>query len=365
MRRFTFRLIVALHTFLLGVMITPTVKVNRHQISETPSIEQSEQRQTNIQRLPVSQEFAYSLMDVAILDNGEIWGVGLDSNDSRIMWHSKDKGETWETVIAPTGGWVLCSIQFIDNQHGWATGSGNVLIRTSDGGKSWERFKLPVYMSDVKVGFINSQIGFVAGSIGYMDRRTGKTVQGIEVLKTINGGKNWLPCYQDNESNDVWNIAALSEKIIVMSLDGQSLLRTEDGGQSWKIVATHKRAGFQHVVFNLDGTGWAVGENTFYFSTDQGRTWQTPDHLPPTTLTHDWWSIDFATTKIGMAVSEDRAIIITYDGGKTWQEMKTKFQQVNTIKANFFDERLRKVRLHPNTGIIFGSQMLYRIESFE
>lgn len=65
-----------------------------------------------------------------------------------------------------------------------------------------------------------------------------------------------------------------------------------------------------------------------------------------------------------MAVSEDGAIVITRDGGGTWLEAGTNLHQGNIVRSNYFDERLTRVHLHAGGGIIFGSQMLYHIESF-
>lgn len=365
MLHFIFRLAVGLSTFLLGVSLAPINRVAHRQTYVIQHVKQVRRHQLNIQVMPVTQECEFCFYDVAILDNGEMWAVGYDTHDTRQMWHSKNNGQTWETISAPTEGWLLSSIQFIDRKHGWATGSGNVLIRTSDGGTSWETLRLPIYMDYSKVRFVNSQVGYVAGSIGYKDRKTGYIVPGVEILRTMDGGKTWRVCYKDNKSGNVWGIAVLSENIAVISVDGQSLLRTEDGGRKWEIVATHKRAGFQDIIFKSDGNGWAVGERSFYHSTDKGKTWRNPDNFPASLLNHDWSAIDFADDNLGVAVSEDCAIAITYDGGNTWQAIKTNLHEGDVIKTKVFDERLRGIRLRANTGVIFGSQRLYRIESFE
>ena len=31
-------------------------------------------------------------------------------------------------------------VSFVDDQHGWLTAGGGVLLRTTDGGASWQRF---------------------------------------------------------------------------------------------------------------------------------------------------------------------------------------------------------------------------------
>lgn len=151
MRRFIFRLPIVFITFSLGIIITPKSRViHPHSPIQASAGRESYgpgQHQIEIKLRPISGDGIY---DVAMLGNNQVWAVGQDSHDSRIMWHSKDGGRTWETRIAPTEEWTLSSIHFVNHQHGWATGSGNALIRTSDGGESWQRLRLPVYMSWIR-----------------------------------------------------------------------------------------------------------------------------------------------------------------------------------------------------------------------
>jgi hypothetical protein len=128
-----------------------------------------------------------------------------------------------------------------------------------------------------------------------------------------------------------------------------------------------KYRGPTSIAFTQDGIGWMVGEKLFYRSTDGGLVWRTPDNLPCELTTHDWWSIAFADEKIGMAVSEDCAIAITYDGGKSWSEIKSNMHDGSTIwydARTGFKENLRAVRLHERWGIILGSQRVLLIKGF-
>jgi hypothetical protein len=84
-------------------------------------------------------------------------------------------------------------------------------------------------------------------------------------------------------------------------------------------------------------------------------------------LQHDWSSIDFADEKIGMAVSEDCAIAMTYDRGLSWTEAKSNMHEGNTIWYNEttgFKEHLRGVRWRGSRGLIPGSQRLLLIKAF-
>ena len=362
MRSTIIRLTVTLLTFLIGLLITPApAGLHDHNLVVSPA-RPAAPLQLSVE--PILSECRHCFHDVAILNRSEMWAVGLDSHDSQIMWHSADGGKTWERRIAPNAGWTLSSINFVDQQHGWAAGSGNVLIRTSDGGKSWEHIALPVFMGKNQAHFVDPKTGYIAGSTGVWDPASGRMIFGIRILRTDDGGRTWHTCYQDDESGSVFNIAALSEKVVILAIDGGKLLRTEDGGKRWKVVRSD-RGRVNAVAFSPDGTGWMVGsQGAFYQSLDEGQTWQAPTGLPSALLRHDWWAIDFAEDGTGMAVSEDCAIAITYDGGKSWSEIKTNLHEGEVIRANSFNEALRKIHLQAGTGVIFGSQRVYRVNAF-
>ena len=289
--------------------------------------------------------------DVAILDNTRAWAIGWDGRDPGRVWYSGDGGRSWEVRTWPQQGYFYDrSIYFIDQQQGWAVGNGNLIIHTTDGGMTWEEAKVPTEGSLHIVHFANPQVGYVAASVGVRDRETDTITNGIEILCTTDGGKNWRTCYRDNQSVEVFEIVAPSENIAIASLDGGSLLRTEDGGLTWRVVAFGSRE-FHSVVFNTDGVGWAVGRGSFYRSLDQGKTWQRFENLPQEFSNRYWTSIDFADTQRGMAVGDNGAIAITTDGGKTWIEY------TSDIK-----ESLAKIRLRNKSGIILGSKKVYSID---
>src|SRR5262245_8422512 len=82
-------------------------------------------------------------------------------------------------------------------------------------------------------------------------------------------------------------------------------------------------------------------------------TAQRPRRSPP--AYYKWRpAADFADENIGMAVSEDSAIALTSDGGQTWVD----------ITPNV-GEALRGVRLQGQTGLVFGSQRLFRVKGMK
>jgi photosystem II stability/assembly factor-like uncharacterized protein len=325
-------------------------------LSTDISPRQAQSTKKSIELIPVAKrnEYGkYGFSDVAILESGEIWAVGYDEQDPRRMWHSADGGNTWLRVPINSPGFTINAIEFVDSQHGWAVGGKGTVMATPDGGQTWKQVRRPTWAMLEKVSFVNQKFGYVAGSIGTYDRKTDTATAGVEILRTSDGGQTWQRCYRDDTSHTVWAITTLSEMTALTLLDGNRVLRTVDGGKKWHEVL-FKLRGPQSIMFTKAGVGWMVGERLFYKSTDKGLTWKTPQGIPCSLLEHDWWSIDFADENIGMAVSEDSAIALTNDGGQTWID----------ITPNV-GEALRGIRLQGQTGIVFGSQRLFRIKEMK
>lgn len=316
--------------------------------------------------LSSGQDLRHAFRDVAIIDNARMWAVGYDGHDPRRLWRSVDGGESWQIVPIRSTGFTLSAIDFPDDLHGFAVGGYGTIVFTNDGGENWAQLRQRTSAHLECVSFVNEKVGYVAGGTGTYDRDTDTSTYGVEVLKTTDGGKTWRRTYRDDDTRTVWQLVTPSENTAFLLLDANRLMRTVDGGKSWHEVM-FKYRGPTSIAFTQDGIGWMVGEKLFYRSTDGGQIWRTPDNLPSELMTHDWWSIAFADEKIGMAVSEDSAIAITYDSGQSWSEIKSNMHNGPTIWYDAsigFKEHLRAVRLHERSGIILGSQRVLLIKGF-
>jgi photosystem II stability/assembly factor-like uncharacterized protein len=92
-----------------------------------------------------------TLTALAAVD-AQVWAVGHDG----MILHSADAGQTWqvqrkdpwiangtaESARDPKQGAPLLDVLFLDEQHGFAIGAYSLLLRTSDGGNTWEEVKL-------------------------------------------------------------------------------------------------------------------------------------------------------------------------------------------------------------------------------
>ena len=310
-----------------------------------------------VSTIPRSETGKYDLRDVALLENGDAWAVGYDGQHVDRVYFSKDIGKTWQPVDVPGTGFTLNAISFSDSQHGWAVGGDGLIIRTRDGGLSWELLKPPIQAAaDVRlpdlhaVQFANASVGYLAGNERFGSKTSDEVWGTVEVFCTKDGGDTWRQCYKENEPDTVFQITTVSESRAFFSL-GDRLLRTDDQGQTWHRVSTSAKY-ISAIAFAPEGSGWLVGSHgVFQTSPDGGKTWQQPASIMPDFGNRDWQGIAFNEDGTGLAVGENSTLAVTTDSGKTWQ-LQT------TIKS----DDLRAIQIQNTRAVILGSHNAYSID---
>jgi photosystem II stability/assembly factor-like uncharacterized protein len=160
------------------------------------------------------------------------------------------------------------------------------------------------------VDLIDEKNGWAVGDIGLMSGA---------VLRTTDGGRSWKPVSKTDE------ILAATKFISptrgwVAGYAGR-IQRTDDGGVTWKVQRAEHEGEVLNSIFFLDaGRGWAVGGTGLLLSTtDGGESWV----VMPTGRSEDLWSIRFFTGDRGLIAGEDGLILATVDGGREWTAQST------------------------------------------
>ncbi|MCQ2604998.1 MAG: YCF48-related protein [Bacteroidales bacterium] len=214
-----------------------------------------------------------NLTSYVTVDGGETWtkyvhGGGEGFNDiyaknakecfiagkTGRMFHTKDGGETWEWRDLYTMG--LKSITFPTQDTGYVI-SKNVLLMTTDGGKTWQQ-KTNKYNCG-KIDFATAKVGFM----GFVDEVLTKSTDYGNTWKYIGLGTN-NKIYTENAKP--YNFDFRNENEGLVTGKGNLLLHTTDGGQTWEIKETVPNNYYVWSVQNVADKGWlvSVGEEDFY-----------------------------------------------------------------------------------------------------
>ncbi len=308
---------------MLVLMIILFIYFEIHSCSEDTPLAPSPEDQT-------ADNLIYRAMDIHFSDRLNGWAIGYNGT----MMKTTDGGETWEGVTVDSGDFR--DIQFIDNKRGWIAGRDGAFYRTVDG-HSWERvipFGYPEDEDFSNVWFQGDSLGFVQGLLG--------------VYRTEDGGEEWnnywLPLVPYKGAWDMSIVDDMEGYLLGtqwMEQDPILLYHTVDGGLNWRPVFGSRSStliGVLSISFFEDGVGWAGG-GVIMKTTNGGQSWET--QLDPA-IVREFFFLD---EQCGFAVG-GASVVKTVDGGANWIDVSPGDERVKDLRnAYFFDE---------NTGWVIG-----------
>jgi len=194
----------------------------------------------------------------------------------------------------------LYAIHFSSAQNGLAGGSAGTLLKTNDGGQTWQAVSLSINKTLYSI-FSTGRFTFVAG-------------EGGTILKSSDRFVHW-------DSLKTRTSLSLHSLFFIDSLNGWAaadsgqILRSQNGGQTWRQMGSGQSNSINSLFFTGPDTGLAVGNFGLMLATfDAGMHWKT---LPPIT-TQNLHAINFYDTLHGLAVGDSGCVLRTEDGGASW-----------------------------------------------
>jgi photosystem II stability/assembly factor-like uncharacterized protein len=261
----------------------------------------------------------------------------------------------WRPTNAPEASSRTDDIWFIDPQTGWAVNSNGQILKTEDGGASWqEQFHSAAYLRCV--GFANISKGWV-GTLDAAER----------LYQTEDGGQTWAPVANlpALAPSAICGLSVVSESVVYASGTNYPnrparMMKSLDGGANWTAWEMSEHATLLvDTLFTSPERGWVVGgkadvpnpqrrhvKPVVLYTEDGGQTWTNrvanlQDEFP----FGEWgWKIQFLDDSVGFVSLENftaGAILKTTDGGKTWRRLPINDQQgnANLEGVGFADER--------------------------
>jgi photosystem II stability/assembly factor-like uncharacterized protein len=241
---------------------------------------------------------------------------------------TKDGGITWQYM--DTGAGVpLNAVCFVDEKTGYAVGYEGTIIKTTDGGETWNSIIDHNWQRNLQsVFFIDKNTGFVVG--GDEDFAQYNQV----ILKTIDAGSSWDE-YENDNTFTLNSIFFVNQDIGFACGGNSNLVKTIDGGKTWINSNSGINEDLCSIYFVSAETGYCVGEDAvIYKTTNQGDTWVQQVSGFENRLEYDLHSVLFVDTNNGIAVGgkgwdydyhgqfyKYGIVLKTTDGGKNWLEL--------------------------------------------
>lgn len=225
----------------------------------------------------------------------------------------------WEKIAVPTTAHLL-SISFPSPSVGYIGGTDSTLLKTTDGGKTWLALK-PVGLSFstaapdiIDVQFISTLTGFaVVGS------RQWPEFQG-SLYKTVDGGANWSSLSPTIAVSTVSFVDADNGFVAGSGFfSGRTIQQMSAGSWLPSVYHSSSPSSFlKSVAFWDKRIGIVGGDDGFVYRTfDGGTSWDTVKTNIDTTIN----SILYIAkdTLIAASSHTTAAILRSTDAGKTWQ----------------------------------------------
>ncbi|MBM2814811.1 MAG: hypothetical protein HW421_1573 [Ignavibacteria bacterium] len=243
-----------------------------------------------------------------------------------------DGGNNWNIVYFDTSYQVndnvyrlICPIQSISYPSKdlfIAVGDSGFVLRTTDMGKTWDKFNFDKYRGLYYIKMHNTQFGFAWGG----------TNKKNEYYRTTDAGKTWTVMNSNShfDGKYVDELQAINDSLFYAlywepSDRSMRLLRVHGNWESWDSTFLDFNYKLHYMSFINEKVGWVAGIHQIGTSTykkwimkteDGGYTWKT--QLDSNMYAGPLFDVKFFDEYFGFAASGWWTMVSTVNGGKTW-----------------------------------------------
>ena len=223
---------------------------------------------------------------------------------------SDDDGATWRRAKTPAQS-TLTALYFHDAKHGWAVGHDAVILRSTDGGETWEQthFAPDEQKPLLDVWFESETRGYAMGAYG-------------SFYESTDGGKTWEPrkVLKDKDDMHINALARAADGKLFIAGEAGTLQRSPDAGRTWEALTSPYKGSFFGVLGSKDGGVLAFGlRGRIFRSADSGQTWAPVETGSQSSLMGGWVFED----RLVVLVGQDGTVLASRDDGKRFTAQKS------------------------------------------
>jgi photosystem II stability/assembly factor-like uncharacterized protein len=362
-------------TFLGTVPVSPTIR-NSHFLDENKGYMVGD-----IGKILKFENFSINILNKS-LTYLPLPSICFTSSDTGYLLSKEDNYPFYSDVYKTTNtgfNWTQINrfdvfynkMMFSNNKFG-IVNSNYMLAFTSNGGTNWTEKtfnNIPPYYPQIKDcvilpdsrAFAIGDSGLIINSFNLVDwnyyqiqgfgrlnkiifsnLNTGYITSNNQILKTTNGGYNWVR--QSLSVNGIASIFFLNENIgyILSVYNGTQILKTNNGGVNWFVIYNNLFPSFFTLYFLDTLNGFALGSNLYYTS-DGGINWNSKN-LHST----GFLSISFANSLTGFISGKYGTIFRTTTGGISFVKKTNEI-----LPTTFFLHQNYPNPFNPSTKIKF------------
>ncbi len=232
----------------------------------------------------------------------------------RVTFISTDSGKTYQASGDVEYGYeYFTCVQVLDANTIVSSGSDGMMVKTTDGGASWDTLYTGSGQTGICHYFIDSNTGYVFQNYGQM-------------AKTTDGGTTWSPLLSWPYIS-FWGLALASDTDIFISANGGGeLTESHDGGATWTYPVNLKTMTsenlFECEFFDADNGMVAGGSGTIRRTTDGGGAWAFVDNPMYQQSNKHINALRYMNQNTVFAGGSSGIIMRSDDGGETWTELE-------------------------------------------
>ena len=238
--------------------------------------------------------------------------------------YSDDGGATWTQAVVPAQS-LLTAVHMHDAETGWAVGHDAAILRTQDGGVTWEltQFEPDWQVPLLDIWFRDTDHGFAVGAFGLL-------------LHTADGGSTWScgnGCWSTgieestqppllhahgSEFEDDFHLNAIapaSAERVFLAGEAGALYRSDDGGRRWEpLLSPYEGSWYAALALDQDTLLVAGLRGNLFRSDDAGKTWTRIETGTTATIT------SLVRTRSGSVLATGLAgeVLLSTDGGTSF-----------------------------------------------
>lgn len=244
----------------------------------------------------------------------------------------------WNWVNPTPTGNHLRDVFFVNSSVGYVVGGKGTIMKTQDGGETWDVIPPAMYRNFSFVWFCNEDTGYVSSDSGTL-------------FKTTNGGLDWNQL-QTGTLEEINDIFFIDEQTGFIATDDGKLLKTSNGGDTWQIkIAANWE--ITSVTFANESKGIATSKaGKYYLTNDGGNSWTGKTSPMGTHL----WNATYSGDNHCFVAGQGGDFMRSSDGGNSWEY----FNCGTSLDHMSFRDNLTGYALSSSEYLFIGSRFLYK-----